>query len=161
MPAFTIGQLARQAGVAVETIRFYERRGLLQEPPRRPSGYREYSPESFARLRFILAAKHLGFSLREIRELLEIRDGGGTVCSQIRSHVEAKIATITDQIRYLRHAKDALEALLEQCRANTLSTECPLLEELSRRVESSRGMFGCCDLEESTIPLDSEPCFRV
>ena len=73
MRALTIGQVARQAGVGVETVRFYERQGLLDAPPRRASGYRQYAPEMVARLQFIRRAKELGFALKEIRELLSLR----------------------------------------------------------------------------------------
>ena len=76
MRAFTIGNLAREAGVGVETVRYYERRGLLERPVRRGSGYREYSDADVARLRFIRRAKALGFTLAEIRELLPASDNG-------------------------------------------------------------------------------------
>ena len=73
MGSFTIGQLARRAGVGIETVRFYEREGLIPEPPRRPSGYRDYPPETVTRIVFIRRAKDLGFSLKEINELLDFR----------------------------------------------------------------------------------------
>lgn len=135
MSALTIGQLARQAGIAVETVRFYERRGLLEKPSRRPSGYRQYLPDSVSRLRFILVAKQLGFSLREVQELLCFRGSGTDVCSKVRSHIEVKIATVAEKISSLEQTKKTLEALLKECRANRLATECPLLEALDRQTE--------------------------
>ena len=148
MTRLTIGQLARQAGVAVETVRFYERRGLLEEPPRRPSGYRQYLPESVSRLRFILLAKQLGFSLREVQELLQIRGEGPATCFEVRRRVEVKIAALTEKIRSLAHIKSTLEALLDDCKVNTLPNHCPLLEALEREAES------CCSACSDCCPED-------
>lgn len=147
MSEFTIGQLARQAGVAVETVRFYERRGLLKEPPRRPSGYRQYSQEGVSRLRFILVAKELGFSLREVQELLKLRGDGGALCSEVRSRVELKIAAVAEKINSLGCVKNALEALLEECKANQHLAECPLLEALDQRAEPCLRACGGCELD--------------
>ena len=94
MEALTIGQLARQAAVGVETIRFYEREGLLAEPERRPSGYRQYPAEVVRRVRFIRHAKELGFTLKEIQELLELRVDPVSSCADVRRHARAKIADI-------------------------------------------------------------------
>jgi len=85
MESMTIGKLAKRAGVGVETIRFYERKGLLPEPPRRYSGYREYPESAIDRVRFIRRAKELGFTLKEIGELLELRIRPGTTCRQMAS----------------------------------------------------------------------------
>lgn len=86
----TIGHLARLAGVGVETVRFYERQGLLAEPERRQSGYRQYSDEVIQRLRFIRRAKELGFSLAEIRDLLSLRDDPAATAADVRRRAEAK-----------------------------------------------------------------------
>lgn len=145
MSELTIGQLARQAGVGVETVRFYERRGLLEEPPRRPSGYRQYSPEGVSRLRFILDAKQLGFSLREVQELLQLRGGGAAVCSEVRSRVEIKIASLSEKLCSLGRIKNVLEALLEKCRANAHAVPCPILVALDRQEEPC---VGCCESTE-------------
>src|SRR6266852_273541 len=91
MKPLTIGQVARQAGVGVETVRFYERQGLLEEPSRRESGYRQYPEDVVARLRFIRRAKELGFSLKEIAELIALRLDPATMCSDIKERAEAKI----------------------------------------------------------------------
>ncbi|MDP6106829.1 MAG: heavy metal-responsive transcriptional regulator [Candidatus Brocadiia bacterium] len=97
MGNLTIGKVARQSGVGVETVRFYEREGLIEQPPRRPSGYRQYPQEAVLRLCFIRRAKQLGFSLREIKELLALRVGGSTSCSEVRQRAEAKIAVVEEK----------------------------------------------------------------
>ena len=93
----TIGLVARRAGVGVETVRFYERQGLIEEPPRRPSGYREYDDEVVSRLGFIRRAKELGFTLKEIKELLSLRRDPSTPAADVKRRAEAKIADIEDQ----------------------------------------------------------------
>jgi DNA-binding transcriptional MerR regulator len=95
METLSIGQVARRAGVGVETIRFYERVGLLEEPPRRASGYRVYSEQVIKCIRFIKRAQQLGFSLKEITELLLLRVDGQTSCEEVKQHTEAKIARVT------------------------------------------------------------------
>src|SRR5688572_27027868 len=98
MNVLTIGQLAKRAGVNLETIRYYERRGLLSEPPRRASGYRQYRPDVVARIRFIKRAQELGFSLNEIHELLSLRVEAATVCSDVKQRAEAKVAEIEQKM---------------------------------------------------------------
>src|ERR671918_2137551 len=94
MGGMTIGQVAKHAGVGVETVRFYERQGLLDAPPRRASGYRQYSQDVIRRIQFIKRAKDLGFALREIRELLSLRVDPNTPCDEVKHRAEAKIADI-------------------------------------------------------------------
>src|SRR5919199_5139981 len=94
MAALTIGQIARRAGVGVETVRFYERQGLLEEPARKESGYRQYPEDVVARLRFIKRAKELGFSLKEIKELLALRVDPATTCAEVKARAQAKVADI-------------------------------------------------------------------
>ncbi len=91
MKEMTVGRLAKTAGVNIETIRYYERRGLLPEPTRKESGYRLYSDEDVKRLQIILRAKELGFALREIQELLELRVDVKTNCDEVRTETEEKI----------------------------------------------------------------------
>src|SRR5690606_9265015 len=112
MTTLTIGQVARQAGIGVETIRFYEREGLLEPPRRRPSGYREYPPEAIARLRFIKQAQRLGFTLREIKELLALRLDPTATRSDVRKQAQAKTADIEQRIQELQRMKQALMALI-------------------------------------------------
>ena len=88
MGALSIGQIASQGGVGVETVRFYERQGLLDKPPRKESGYRHYPPEAVSRLHFIKKAKEVGFSLKEIKELLSLRLDTTATCQDVRSRAE-------------------------------------------------------------------------
>ena len=96
-----IGKLARRAGVGVETIRFYERQGLLAAPIRKDSGYRLYPEHVLGRIRFIKRAKELGFSLREIKELLELRRNSSAPCEDVCAKAQAKIANIEGKIAML------------------------------------------------------------
>ncbi len=131
METLTIGKVARLAGVGVETVRFYERQGLVEEPPRRASGYRQYPVETVSRIRFIRRAKELGFSLKEIRELLELRIDPKTTCEDIRRRADAKIDDIAERIATLRRMKAALERLTAACRRGRGPVSgCPILEAL-------------------------------
>ena len=107
MQPCTIAGIARRAGVGVETVRFYERQGLIAQPPRGVSGYRRYPEETVARLRFIRRAKALGFSLREIRELLSLRVDPMGRSGEVKARAQAKIADIEEKIRALiQHKRD-------------------------------------------------------
>src|SRR6516225_4805018 len=108
MKTLTIGQIARRAGVGVETVRFYERQGLLEEPDRRESGYRQYTEEVVFRLRFIRRAKELGFTLKEIQELVAFRSDQSATRADVRRQAKAKIADIEGKIRDLQRMKEAL-----------------------------------------------------
>ncbi len=130
MTSMTIGKIARLAGVGIETIRFYERTGLIDEPPRRESGYRQYPEETVARLRFIKRAKELGFTLREIKELLELRIDPNTTCEDIRHRAEAKISDIEEKIRTLERMKEALMKFTLACNGRGPISECPILEAM-------------------------------
>lgn len=130
MPVHTIGQVARQSGVDVETIRFYERKGLIPQPPRPESGFRRYPQEAVTRIRFIRRSKALGFSLREIKELLSLRVDSKTTCDEVRGRAEAKIADIEGKVRHLREMKRALAKLTAACRGKGPTAECPILEAL-------------------------------
>lgn len=115
MKPLTVGQVASRAGVGVETVRFYERAGLLEQPPRRASGYRAYDEGAVARLRFIRRAKELGFTLKEIAELLSLRFDPTTTCADVRGRVAAKVADIDHRIETLRRMGDALAKLTGAC----------------------------------------------
>src|SRR5687768_6273446 len=101
MKQLTIGQLARDADVNVETVRYYERRGLMPEPARRDSGYRLYTAEDLERMRFIRRAKELGFTLREIEELLSLRSESAERCGEVSARARRKIQEIEAKIRDL------------------------------------------------------------
>jgi MerR family mercuric resistance operon transcriptional regulator len=135
MRPLTIGQVARQAGVGVETVRFYERQGLLQEPARRESGYRQYTEDAVARLRFIRRAKELGFSLKEIKELLALRVDPSTTCREVKEQAAAKIADIEAKISSLVRMKEALGKLATACRGRGPTSECPILDALDSEEE--------------------------
>jgi Hg(II)-responsive transcriptional regulator len=130
MDTMTIGKVAKCAGVGVETIRFYEREGLIEQPHRRDSGYRAYPAETVDRVRFVRRAKELGFSLEEIKELLALRIAPGTTCGQIKKRAEAKIGDIEDRIRGLQRMKQALRKLAVACGGNGSVSECPILDAL-------------------------------
>jgi len=139
MGGLTIGQLAKKAGVNVGTIRYYERRGLIPEPPRSSSGYRQYSQEAIARIRFIKRAKELGFSLREISELLSLRVEPDTTCGDVRRRAEAKLIDIERKIEALGRMKRALMELIASCQGRGPISECPILEALNAEEEEEGG----------------------
>jgi Hg(II)-responsive transcriptional regulator len=127
MKAMKIGGVAKRSGVGIETIRFYEREGLLQEPERRPSGYRQYDESTIDRLEYICQAKELGFTLAEIRELLELSFAVHDGCVHIRQRAEAKITDIEDKIRQLQKMKRSLRSIVSQCKKENSPHECPLV----------------------------------
>ena len=135
MEIFSIGQVARRADVGVETVRFYEREGLLEEPARRASGYRQYSEEAVKQIRFIKRAQQLGFSLKEIRELLTLRVDGQTSCEQAKERAEAKLAEVEQKIRELQRMRQALIQVTSLCRGEEPSSRCPLLDALDQASE--------------------------
>jgi MerR family mercuric resistance operon transcriptional regulator len=116
--------------VNVETVRYYERRGLIEQPPRPQSGFRRYAPETIARLRFIKRAQELGFSLEEIGELLALRVDPETTCAEVKERAEAKIADVEEKLQDLQKMKRALERLAESCTGSGPVSECPILEVL-------------------------------
>jgi MerR family mercuric resistance operon transcriptional regulator len=132
MKSLTIGRLAKEAGVNLETVRFYERRGLLPRPPRSASGYRLFPAEAARRLRFIRRAQELGFSLKEVGELLSLRVSRGTTSAAIRARAEAKIADIQEKIRSLESMKKTLQKLTKVCDGCAPLAECPILDSLDR-----------------------------
>ncbi len=134
----TIGRLARNAGVKVETVRFYERKRLLPEPPRSRSGYRLYPPEAVARIRFIRRAQSLGFSLAEIGDLLSLRVDRGTTCADVKRKAELKTEEIDWKIRDLRKMRKALSQLASKCMGRGPSEECPILEYLELEDQTKR-----------------------
>ncbi|MBI3958597.1 MAG: MerR family DNA-binding protein [Chloroflexi bacterium] len=135
----TIGRVAKQADVHIETIRYYEHRGLLPEPPRTESGYRLYDGESVTRLRFIKEAQALGFSLEEIQGLLALRVDKETSCVEVRSRAERKAADIEAKIRSLQAMRDALQEMIAACERGGPTGECPFLETLERNAREKKG----------------------
>lgn len=130
MDSLSIGQVAQQAGVGVQTIRFYEKEGLLPEPARRPSGYRQYSDSAVRRLHFIKRAKDLGFSLEEIRELFALRVNPGSTCGAVKRRALAKVADVEEKIATLQRIRSALLELADTCAGTGPTSECPILDAL-------------------------------
>ncbi len=130
METLKIGQLAQRGGVGVETVRFYERQGLIDEPPRRASGYRQYAPATVARLRFIRRAKELGFSLGEIKELLDLRVSPEISTAEVKRTALAKIADLEERIATLESMKRALEEITAACSGEGPAGSCPILDAL-------------------------------
>ncbi len=136
--SITIGEVAKRADVNVQTVRYYERRGLLPEPPRTAAGYRQYDESSVSRIRFIKRAQVLGFSLAEIAELLDLRVHPRSNCDDVRAKAERKRAEIDRKIGDLRRMRLSLEELIRACEARKPTRECPILENLeTRRWKSS------------------------
>ena len=130
MKEFSIGKIAQAAKIGIETIRFYEKTGLLEAPLRRPSGYRIYGTTDILRLRFIRRAKDLGFTLKEIKELLELRDKHEKKKPVLRL-AKHKISDIEGKITSLQRMKHALEKLTSSCEHVRSEELCPLLSALS------------------------------
>lgn len=126
----SIGQVAKRAEVNIETIRYYERRGILPDPPRRKSGYRQYTDDAISRLLFIKHAKELGFSLAEISDLLTLRVDPETSCADIKHRADAKIVSVRAKIESLVKIEQALTKLAAECSGTGPLGECPILEAL-------------------------------
>ena len=130
MKPFTIGHLAREAGINIETVRYYEREGLLPKATRSASGYRLFSVNAAQRLRFIRRAQDLGFSLKEIRELLALRLSQKPSCAEVLRRTEVKISEIEAKIKSLESMRKCLRKLTQSCNENVPLSECPILESL-------------------------------
>lgn len=130
MPSLKVSQLAERAGVGIDTVRYYERAGLLPEPPRRPSGYREYPPQAVERLRFIRRAKALGFTLEEIAGLLELSDQRADV-EAVKRLAQTRLAEVEKKLRELERVRDGLRQLTEACPGHGDASACPILSALN------------------------------
>lgn len=128
--AYTIGTLAHAAGVNVETVRFYQRKGLMPEPARQCGGIRRYTAADLGRLRFIKSAQRLGFSLEEIGELLRLEDG--TSCAEASRLGEAKLMAVRRKLADLHGIESALSSLVTQCGDARGRVRCPLIGALQR-----------------------------
>jgi MerR family mercuric resistance operon transcriptional regulator len=135
MRSLTIGQLAKTAHVGVETIRYYERRGLLPKPPRRESGYRQFPLEAIRRIRFIKRAQNLGFSLREISQLLALSDGQEAGCEEVRQFAVEKVREIETKIDHFTRLKQILLDLVGKCQGEGPMADCPIIESLTQDLE--------------------------
>ena len=130
MSGSTIGSVAKQAGVGVETVRFYERQGLIKQPPAPPTGFRSYPDDIVDRVRFIRHAKDLGFTLAEIGDLLTLRADPQINCETVRRRAQSKLADVDAKMHALRKIKTQLQKLARACENREATAECPILEAL-------------------------------
>ncbi len=137
-----IGEVAKAAGVGIDAVRFYEREGLLPEPARRPSGYREYSADAVMDLRFIKRAKELGFSLKEISELLSIEREPDATAADVKTLAEEKLADLEEKIRALQRMKRALRKVAESCPGRGPTSDCSILRSLTEDQAGRRAKRG-------------------
>jgi len=135
----TIGQLAKMASVNVQTVRYYERRNLLQPTDRKASGYRLYSDEALRRLRFIKNAQALGFTLREVTDLLNLRVSSVARCGTIQVKAQAKLRQVEAKTRDLLALSRALKSLIRTCRAGQPTDRCPILNRLDNEIGGQVG----------------------
>lgn len=133
MSRYSIGQVAKQSGISVETIRYYEKKGLLKEPERKESGYRQYKQEAIARLSFIQQAKELGFSLKEIGELLSIRSDENNLCNEVKQLAQEKLGNIESKLKMLQRMRKSLKKLVDVCPGQAPLNECPILDALEKQ----------------------------
>jgi MerR family copper efflux transcriptional regulator len=133
MADVTIGRLAEQSGVGVETIRFYERKGLIAQPRRPVSGYRKYDDQTADRVRFIQQAQELGFTLSEIKQLLSLRVDPRTSCTDVRAKAEEKIVDIDGKLATLRRMRGALIQITKTCSGDGPTSDCPILDYMAKR----------------------------
>jgi Cu(I)-responsive transcriptional regulator len=131
MNGLTIGKLAKKAGIGIETVRFYERQGLVAPPPRTEANYRVYPEEEVARLRFIKRAKALGFTLNEIKDLLALTHDPHATRADIKARTLAKMEDVNRKIHDLTRIKAALEHLAAECDGHGSLEGCPILAALS------------------------------
>ena len=132
METFTIGHLAEKVNVNLETIRFYERKGLLPEPPRNKSGHRQYSIKDLRRTKFIKRTQSLGFSLQEISDLLSLKVQSNKTCGDVKQRVKAKLMDIEDKIVTLQRMREVLIRLETTCPGKGPLNECPILGTLDQ-----------------------------
>ncbi|WP_298202547.1 Hg(II)-responsive transcriptional regulator [Desulfosporosinus sp.] len=131
MKGLTISELAKNAGVNIETIRYYERLGLISKPPRTESGYRAFPPEVTQRIKFIKRSQDLGFTLSEIHKLLSMTDSESFDCREVRQFASQKLTEVEQKIRDLQSIKSILQDLSSRCPGQGAIQSCPIVERLS------------------------------
>lgn len=132
--SLTIGAVAKRVGVAIDTIRYYEREGLLPEPERRASGYRSYGEGTIAQLRFIRRAKDLGFTLDEIRELLALSADRQRGVKAVKQRAQQRLDAIDLRIAELQRVRNGLAQLVESCPGHGTPEQCPILRALTDEI---------------------------
>jgi len=134
-----IGKVAKQAGITVEAIRFYEKKGLIESPKRNESGYRDYPEDAIQLVSFIKRAKELGFSLKEIKNLMPLRYTPGTTCSDVKNQTMEKIADIDRKVDDLLKIKEALKELVSICPGKGPLKHCTIMEALESKDKELSG----------------------
>ena len=123
----TISKVAKELGISIETVRFYERRGLIDQPIKPAHGYRDYPADTLNRIRFIKRSQELGFTLDEIVNLLDLND---RPCGQVQELAEHKLSAVKEKMKDLRRLDKALKGLLQQCKSNQDDRCCPIIDSL-------------------------------
>lgn len=131
--SLAIGEVSRTTGVSIETIRFYERQGLIDAPKRKESGYRQFSEQHVRRLLFIQQAKTLGFSLKEIGELLSIREDPKSGTREVKALAKSKLDDIEAKMKMLKRMRKSLKSLVDSCPGDGPKRDCPILEALDTK----------------------------
>ncbi|TNF89774.1 MAG: heavy metal-responsive transcriptional regulator [Gammaproteobacteria bacterium] len=134
MQMLRIGQVAKESGVGVETVRFYENEGLIEAAERSASGYRQFSTSTIEQIRFIQHAKKLGFALQEISELVNLKNAPDANCADVKKTARAKIADIQEKIDSLEQIKTTLQPLVDQCKSADPISDCPILNALDENL---------------------------
>lgn len=136
MDNLSIGKVAQQTEMSIDTIRYYERAGLIPAPARRESGYRDYAPEVVKRLRFIRRAKDLGFTLSEIGELLALSSHADDDMGAMKDAAQAKLTVVEQKLRELQQIRKGLTALIAACPGHGARSECPIVNALNQESSS-------------------------
>lgn len=132
MSRLTVGQVAKKANVSHDTVRLYERYGLIETPERAPNSYRQYTQEAILRLTFIKRAKAMGFTLKEIAELLEIRRTSKNTCDDVHEQATSKLTDVAQKIKELQRLRTALKKVIDTCEQHKPDSPCPLLAMLEK-----------------------------
>lgn len=130
---YSIGQIAKKSGISIETIRYYEKEGLLEKPHRKESGYRQYNDNVIERLSFIQQAKSLGFTLAQINELLSLEVKQGTTSKDIKNIAQSKLVDIEEKIKMLKKMQKTLKELVTQCNGKGPVEKCPILNAIKKK----------------------------
>jgi len=137
---YKVGEVARKAGVNKETLRYYEKRKLITKPDRRRSGYRIFTQHHIDQVKFIKRAQELGFTLSEIKELLELRTDENTTCSEVKTEAEEKYRDVAEKIKDLQRIKATLIELIDSCSGSGPKGECPILDALEGESETGKNL---------------------
>ena len=130
-----IGELATRAGVPIDTVRYYERQGLLPQPPRQPSGYRSFQASDVVRLRFVTRAKALGFTLQDVRDLLALSSRREDDMGSLKQAAQQKLAGVEAKLAELTRIRDGLRTLVQACPGHGALEACPILHALDEEVQ--------------------------